>query len=349
MNTLTEILTFLIIIATVVFWIWSLVDCLKYKWKNPNNKIVWVLVILLSGVFGSLLYVLIAPKRKVKPNKKMSGQHEDFIEKHENFVEKINNYLIESINKIVKLFGEFMEKISTNKTRKDMVLRYFLYSLTTMEQFIFSFKKVVNDREIDALLEEDIKILILKSLKKLDIDPSKVIRNPEIVIGPRLWNIGDVRVLYKKGEDGFLRFTPIDVNIIYCGEIQLFIYSCILDLLTGAIYNETTEELFYENIVSVSTKIENSIVVQLANKKSKNNESVSFELHSVEVFSITTSAGNSISVILSSPDLATYMGGGIFPTERAEKALRSIREVLRDKKSNLSKISNAEQKIYMPE
>ena len=334
-----DILYETIIIAAVLFWIWSLVDCLKSKWKNPRDKIVWVLVILLLSVFGSLLYVLITPKMKAQSDEKVSDQHENIskAQSDEKVSDQQENILIELIKKIVKLFNEFVEKNSINKTRKDVVLRYFLYSLTTMEQFIFSFKKAVSDQEISALLEEDIKILILESLKKFDIDPSQIIRNPEIVIGPKLWDVGDLRVLYKKGDDGFLRFTPIDINIIYFGEVQLFIYSCILDLLTGSIYNETTEELFYENIVSVSTKIENSIVVKLSDKKSKNNEDVSFELHSAEVFSITTSAGNSISVILSSPDLATYMGGGKFPTERAEKALKSIREVLRDKKNNSSK------------
>ncbi len=61
-----ETLGSLLFILPIVFWIWSLVDCLKSEWKNPSDRIVWFLVILFLNLFGSLLYVLIAPSKKVK-------------------------------------------------------------------------------------------------------------------------------------------------------------------------------------------------------------------------------------------------------------------------------------------
>jgi len=68
MDVFSGILLILFLIACGVFWLWSLIDCLKSEWKNPNDKIVWLLVILLLNLFGSLLYLLIAGSKKVKHN-----------------------------------------------------------------------------------------------------------------------------------------------------------------------------------------------------------------------------------------------------------------------------------------
>ena len=59
---------FILLIASVsvIFWIWSLVDCLKSEWKKPNDKTVWLLVILFLNLLGSLLYFLIAKDKQVK-------------------------------------------------------------------------------------------------------------------------------------------------------------------------------------------------------------------------------------------------------------------------------------------
>ena len=58
------LLMMLIGLVAFIFWIWMLVDCIKYE---KDNKIVWVLVILLLGVLGAILYYFIVqrvPKRK---------------------------------------------------------------------------------------------------------------------------------------------------------------------------------------------------------------------------------------------------------------------------------------------
>ena len=48
-------INYLISILCVVFWIIALVDCIKSS--NPN-KIVWVIVIILLPLLGSVLYFL---------------------------------------------------------------------------------------------------------------------------------------------------------------------------------------------------------------------------------------------------------------------------------------------------
>lgn len=60
------LLFFLLALAGLVFWIWSLVDCLKAEWKNSSDKTVWLLVILFLSLFGSMLYVLIGKDKQVK-------------------------------------------------------------------------------------------------------------------------------------------------------------------------------------------------------------------------------------------------------------------------------------------
>ena len=66
----------LFLLATVVFWIWSLVDCLRAEYQNPSDKTVWFLVILFLNLFGAILYVLIAKNKQIKKEQKQQGVSE---------------------------------------------------------------------------------------------------------------------------------------------------------------------------------------------------------------------------------------------------------------------------------
>lgn len=50
----------LVALASVVLWIWSLVDALgvsDHRWAAAGqNKLLWVLLIVLLGLLGSILY-----------------------------------------------------------------------------------------------------------------------------------------------------------------------------------------------------------------------------------------------------------------------------------------------------
>ncbi len=56
-------------ILAFVFWILMLVDCLNRKFKQDSDKIVWVLVIILTQVIGALIYYFVI-KVKDKPKHK---------------------------------------------------------------------------------------------------------------------------------------------------------------------------------------------------------------------------------------------------------------------------------------
>lgn len=50
-------------IAALVFWIWSIIDCAKRKFKNSTEQIVWILVIVFLGVLGSIIYYFAVKRR----------------------------------------------------------------------------------------------------------------------------------------------------------------------------------------------------------------------------------------------------------------------------------------------
>ncbi len=55
-------LAFIIAILVFVFWIWMIVDCAKRKFKEDVEKIVWIIVVVLGGWIGALVYFLVVKK-----------------------------------------------------------------------------------------------------------------------------------------------------------------------------------------------------------------------------------------------------------------------------------------------
>jgi hypothetical protein len=58
---------FLIILglALSAFWIWMLIDCISNEPSIGNDKIIWVLVILILHGFGALLYFFIRRPQRI--------------------------------------------------------------------------------------------------------------------------------------------------------------------------------------------------------------------------------------------------------------------------------------------
>ncbi|QDT94327.1 PLDc N-terminal domain-containing protein [Gimesia algae] len=70
MMSLLGLLFFLISMALslllFVLWIWMLIDCVKYEPSTGNDKIIWVLVIVLLNGIGALLYYFIRRPERIK-------------------------------------------------------------------------------------------------------------------------------------------------------------------------------------------------------------------------------------------------------------------------------------------
>lgn len=55
---------FLAGLAGTAFMIWMLIDCVRHKFKNDTDRVIWVLIIVFLHWLGALVYFL-AVKRKV--------------------------------------------------------------------------------------------------------------------------------------------------------------------------------------------------------------------------------------------------------------------------------------------
>ena len=53
-------------IGGTVLWIWMLVDVLQKEVDEQNTKLIWVLVIVLTGWIGALIYLFVRRPERVK-------------------------------------------------------------------------------------------------------------------------------------------------------------------------------------------------------------------------------------------------------------------------------------------
>lgn len=61
---------FAIAILATVFWIWMIVDCARRNFKNDNDKILWILVIVLAGIIGAIIYYFVVKFEQDKRRRK---------------------------------------------------------------------------------------------------------------------------------------------------------------------------------------------------------------------------------------------------------------------------------------
>jgi len=62
---LSFVLLFVIIlILAIIFWIFMLIDSIKRKYKDENDKIAWILVIVLVGILGAIIYYFVVKIKK---------------------------------------------------------------------------------------------------------------------------------------------------------------------------------------------------------------------------------------------------------------------------------------------
>lgn len=55
----------LFVLLPTVLWIAALVDIIKSDFKDSNNKIIWILIVILVPIIGSILYFLMAKNQKI--------------------------------------------------------------------------------------------------------------------------------------------------------------------------------------------------------------------------------------------------------------------------------------------
>ncbi len=182
-------------------------------------------------------------------------------------------------------------------------------------------KARTTDQEFDQWRADDFALLDDKALAKLGMDRDDLVRDAVAIWGP---GHGTQTEAFKKGKDGVLRYNPVRFCRILFGEHQLMTYEGILDLTTGNVLREGTDEYFYQDVVSASTKTQSTSFLF---------KGQTVQFNEAEVFSLTTSGGTSIEVFLRDPKLAQLMGGGNIPTTEAEQAVMTVKKMLREKKA----------------
>lgn len=50
------LLVIVLSILLFVFWLWMLIDCIKRKFSDDSQKVVWILLMVFLGVIASLIY-----------------------------------------------------------------------------------------------------------------------------------------------------------------------------------------------------------------------------------------------------------------------------------------------------
>ncbi len=204
----------------------------------------------------------------------------------------------------------------------------FLIGLFTLIVSIIHRLNRPNDNDIDTWFQDDLRVIIDRSLKKLGLDKEQIISDELTIISPIYWStIGipfkDVR--HKRGKDNLIRFSIYRVTVIQLADQLLASYACDFNFMKNVKLNEETNEFHYVDIASVSTG-ETSSSYKLPNGKSM--------VHA-QVFRLTAVSGEKIEVTIGSPKLSEELSG-TFPETGAEKAVQVIRVMLREKKHRSS-------------
>jgi uncharacterized protein YdcH (DUF465 family) len=75
-QSLVKLITTWIIIVIIVFvaWLSALIDILRSEFINPTNKVVWLIVIFIIPLLGSILYYIFGSSQKIgyKSNREMN-------------------------------------------------------------------------------------------------------------------------------------------------------------------------------------------------------------------------------------------------------------------------------------
>lgn len=57
----------LVALAALAFWVWMLIDAISRTPSEGNTKLIWILVIVLAGIIGALIYFFVQrPKNPPK-------------------------------------------------------------------------------------------------------------------------------------------------------------------------------------------------------------------------------------------------------------------------------------------
>jgi prolipoprotein diacylglyceryltransferase len=61
----STLLVLLLAVTGMIFWIWMIVDCATKEPNQGNDKIVWILIIVLAHWIGALIYFFVRRPQRI--------------------------------------------------------------------------------------------------------------------------------------------------------------------------------------------------------------------------------------------------------------------------------------------
>ena len=53
-------------LGILAFWVWMLLDCIRYESNEGNDKIAWLLVIVVTKFIGALIYYFVRRPQRMR-------------------------------------------------------------------------------------------------------------------------------------------------------------------------------------------------------------------------------------------------------------------------------------------
>lgn len=231
----------------------------------------------------------------------------------------------------------------------------------TSYYFLRSNPLEMSDKKVDAIIYADFSDIETRALRLVGAHnrmPDEFIRPATVLhhfADPE--QKGDAFLGSRLGKDGILRFTPIAVTVINYTRDQILAYQSAVDLMTGNRINESTVEVFYQDIVSLGTQRKTRTIdigrnnkpglleefidwIRTVRKSSSSSSSLklgnTIQYNEYESFSMRFTNGQAFSItlrdgqLLSKSDADNWM-----PTRESEQAIAAIRNLLQEKKQSL--------------
>ena len=51
------------LVPSLAFWVWALVDAIKNPRLTDNERLIWIIVILLTQCLGAVIYLIVGRKK----------------------------------------------------------------------------------------------------------------------------------------------------------------------------------------------------------------------------------------------------------------------------------------------
>lgn len=69
MTTVAQIFSVLLLLIGIggtILWIWMIVDCATKEPSGGNEKLIWILIIVMTHWIGALIYLLVRRPRRIE-------------------------------------------------------------------------------------------------------------------------------------------------------------------------------------------------------------------------------------------------------------------------------------------